>query len=184
MNEDQERCTNTDVGDYLSKPSLKQALTANPDYQNQVILLPKSNNSANDFDRVLEQQVVGKFTRSSTNQLAEAHTLSIDWEHLHQICDGNEEFEVELLHTFVDDTQIHLEAAEEALGSNDLSKLEQEAHHIKGASANLGITTMQEAASRLERQAAQGQMHSASDLLKNLRASLNGVQSLLTEARF
>lgn len=181
MNENR-RCTNAGMGDYLDKSGLREALTTDPDYQNHVILFPHSN-LASELDRPQGQQGVTKFTQSFINQLAEASLLSIDWEHLHHICDGNEEFEVELLHTFVEDTQIHLEAAEKALGSNDLSKLEQEAHHIKGASANLGITTMQEVAGRLEQQAAQSQTHSALELLKNLRTSLDWVQSLLTEAQ-
>lgn len=113
----------------------------------------------------------------------QTYLLSIDWEHLHQICDGNEEFEFELLQTFVEDTQVHLAAAEKALDSRNLSKLEQEAHHIKGASANLGITTMQEAASKLELQAAQNQLREASELLGSLWSSLTCVQSLLSQAR-
>lgn len=105
----------------------------------------------------------------------------INWEHLHQICDNNEEFELELLQTFVADTELHLVEINTAIATADFFELEQQAHHVKGASANTGVTTMYAIASELEHQARLHCLDGASQRLLVLQDTLKKVQAFLAE---
>jgi histidine phosphotransfer protein HptB len=77
----------------------------------------------------------------------------INLEYLHQISDGDTEFELELLNLFIEDARLHLEAAKLAVKAADFHNLEREAHHLKGSSGNVGAQAMQAIAQTLEQQA-------------------------------
>jgi HPt (histidine-containing phosphotransfer) domain-containing protein len=103
----------------------------------------------------------------------------IDWDYLHLICDGNEEFELELLQVFADDTTHYLEEMKAAISSQNFRALEHQAHHVKGASANVGLKTMQAIAAELEYQARQHQIEGASQRRHSLRTTLQEVKNFL-----
>lgn len=107
-------------------------------------------------------------------------SLSIDWHHFHQISDHNSEFELELLHLFAEDTDYHLKQLEAAIAAQDFSALEQHAHHIKGSSANLGLRSMQTAASILEIQARNHQLAKPASQILILQQTLKALQIFLT----
>ncbi|MBW4473719.1 MAG: PAS domain S-box protein [Stenomitos rutilans HA7619-LM2] len=107
----------------------------------------------------------------------------IDWEHLHQLSDGSEEFELELLQVFVEDTGTHLGTLETAIAQRHFYNLEQAAHHVKGASANVGLTAMATTAGHLEQQARQQQLHNAEAQLAQLQQVLNDVRLFLATKR-
>ena len=106
------------------------------------------------------------------------NSLDLDWEHLHEISDGDADFEIELLQMFVEDAQTHIDAVKEAVEENDWQKLGREAHHIKGASANVGAKPMQLAAEKLEQMVHQ-QQEGFSDVLLELEAFLHQIEELL-----
>ncbi|XGV96308.1 MAG: PAS domain S-box protein [Leptolyngbya sp. BL-A-14] len=108
----------------------------------------------------------------------------IDWEHLHQLSDGSEEFELELLHVFVEDTGTHLAAIETAIAQSNFASLEQAAHHVKGASANVGVSAMAAIAGHMEQQARQNQLYEAMEQLAQLQQILNEVRLFLATADF
>lgn len=108
--------------------------------------------------------------------------LEMNWEHLHCLADGNQEFELELLHLFLEDTQVHLERARFAIVNQDFALLEQEAHHMKGASANVGATPIRTAATQLEQQGKQQQLADATDLLAEIEAALRLIQTYVETA--
>ncbi len=108
--------------------------------------------------------------------------MAIDWEHLHQISDGNEDFERELLDIFVEDTQTHLEEAQTALHLDDYTAVSRAAHHVKGASANVGLKEMRTIASKLEADANGKQLANAPEMLAKLAELLQDVQAFLDRA--
>lgn len=118
-----------------------------------------------------------------TKNESDARTLRfsrlIDWEHLHQLSDHNEEFELELLHVFVEDTGAHLMALETAIVQRHFRALEQAAHHIKGASANVGLAAMSAIADQFERQARQNQLQDTAEQLTQLQQALDEVRLFL-----
>jgi HPt (histidine-containing phosphotransfer) domain-containing protein len=106
--------------------------------------------------------------------------MGMDWQRLHDLSGGMREFEQELLAIFVDDTQSHVEAMERAIVAQDFTTLATEAHHIKGASANVGAVPMQEIALFLEQQAHQQGLAHTSEALAQLQTWLNTLRSYLS----
>lgn len=76
--------------------------------------------------------------------------LTIDRERLHQICDGDREFELELLQMLAVDVTEQLPILLEAIEQQSVNELKNLAHYLKGATANLGITSMSSIAQQLE----------------------------------
>lgn len=109
--------------------------------------------------------------------------VPLDWSHLHLIADHDPEFEFELLALFVEDSTNHLATLREAIADQDVQAIEQAAHHIKGASANIGARTMQRAAATLELQARQNCLEGEASLLAALAASLGQIKSLLVQEK-
>lgn len=116
--------------------------------------------------------------------------LAIDWEHLHQISDGNAEFERELLEIFVEDTEQHLDAAQTAIGAwrdskdttpQNKAQLAQIAHHVKGSSANVGLYQMQKAALQLEQYIKDDKLIEIMTLLTQLTDMLGEIRKYLKE---
>ncbi len=108
-------------------------------------------------------------------------SLLIDWEHLHQISDRNEEFEMELLQIFVEDAKQHLADMETAIATADYQNLEHQAHHIRGSSGNLGIFSMYKIATELEVQARQQHLDGALQRFTVLKEIMGRVKQYLEE---
>ncbi len=131
MKEDRQMCMEAGMNDYLSKPVFKDKLAAVIEHWSQVILkqeiMPKS-------------PIVADISKS----------VPIDWKYLQQISEGNAEFELEILRIFVEDAQARIENMKIAIATQDLKQVKQEAHQLKGASANVGAKSMQLAAEKIE----------------------------------
>jgi HPt (histidine-containing phosphotransfer) domain-containing protein len=74
----------------------------------------------------------------------------IDTAHLHQLSEGDLSFEAELLQTFVDDTELRLPVMRQALAEENFEVIVRQAHQIRGASAGVGVPSMQVLARQLE----------------------------------
>ncbi|GEM_PF-1223952 len=105
--------------------------------------------------------------------------LVIDWEHLHLLSDDNQEFEAELLQIFIQDCHAHLQAVRVAIEQGDSWKVEQEAHHIKGASANVGAKMLQATAAKLEKQAHDRRLEEATLLAESIMNAFVAFQTLI-----
>lgn len=75
----------------------------------------------------------------------------VDFEHLMTMTDGDREFAVELIEMYRIDTRQRLETLREATASGDWSRVEREAHTIKGASSNMGTGRVRVLAYELEK---------------------------------
>jgi HPt (histidine-containing phosphotransfer) domain-containing protein len=103
----------------------------------------------------------------------------IDWQQLRQLSDGNEEFELELLHIFVTETQSLLQQAHQAILHSEAMPLAHIAHQIKGGSGNIGMREIVRCARELERSAQQSDWETAANQIEEIRRSLNHVQNFL-----
>jgi len=105
--------------------------------------------------------------------------MAIDLEYLSQLSDGDREFEAELLSVYLEDTASHLAALEEAVAAGNVESIEREAHHIKGASGNVGALGMHILTAELESLGKQKTKAGADRLTLKLRAEFEAVQSFI-----
>ncbi|QKQ75438.1 response regulator [Nostoc sp. TCL240-02] len=164
MKEDQQMCIDAGMDDYLSKPVIKEKLAAVLQRWGSVIFKAKE-------IYVLEQKV-SKTDVGSVD-------LPIDWERLHQLSENNPEFELELLQIFVEDMQPRLEIIKIAIATHDFEQLALQTHQIKGASANVGATTMHLAAQKLEKLAINQERRGTTHLISELEEFVKHIQDFL-----
>ena len=81
-----------------------------------------------------------------------ANIIPIDWKRLHDLSDGNPEFEVELLKIFFVETKTQLQILSVAILKSDLPTIEHLAHKLKGSSGNIGLFDLYQHAILLEHQ--------------------------------
>lgn len=151
--EDQERAIAAGMNDYLRKPVTQAVLAQTLAQWSLALAAPPVS------DEVLHGQ--------------------IDWSYLHRLCDYCIEFEWELLRVFVSDSRSWLGLLRQSLTDRNYGQIEHSAHHLNGASGNIGAIEMQAAAAQLEQQARQQQLDGSDRLLLKLETSLHQIQVLL-----
>ncbi|MEH1967698.1 GAF domain-containing protein [Nostoc sp.] len=162
MKEDEQMCLNAGMDDYLSKPVFKEKLAATLEHWTGVIVSQQ--------EAVVYEQTV------STD-------LGIDWEHLHRISGNDEEFELNLLQICVEDIKPRLEIIKAAIASHDFEQIAREAHHLKGASANIGATAMYLAADKLEQLTDYQELRGTTNLIPELEEFVNRIQDFLINSK-
>lgn len=169
--EDQERSVSAGMNEYLLKPIRKETLAA---------VLTR-------WEAVIRPTIPSEFSQFGHSDCLEAGNhpdcLSsyLNLNYLHRLSDNNLEFESELLQIFVQDSSERLGFLRQAIDQQDIRQIEQIAHHIKGASANVGAILMCQAAAQLEQQACQKQVSSPAALLAQIEISLRQIQAYIKQ---
>ncbi len=139
MKEDLELAMAAGMDDFLSKPVRKEELAAK-------IAQCTSRSSGTDLSRSLSAEV----PRAAKLDAIVSVELPVDLNYLHEISEGNAEFERAILQVFVTNNQQQLQIVRTALAARDLGTLVHHIHEIKGASANVGAIAIEQLAIQLE----------------------------------
>lgn len=164
MKEDQKICLEAGMDDYLSKPVAKDKLAAILERWSPIVLKSQ--------EITIPEETTSHPDDSNLD-------FPINWDYLHHLSDNNTEFELELLKMFIETTQSHLEAIGDAIAAHDFERIAWETHYIKGSSGNIGATTMQHAAEKLEQLSQQQTCQGASELLAELVKCINQIREFL-----
>ncbi len=145
MKEDLELAMAAGMDDFLSKPVRKEELAAKIIHWTQKSSPPTpatddSKSARQSIDFATEHQV----------------ELPVDLDYLHQLSEGDTEFERTILQIFVENTQEQLQMVRTALVEQDLVTVQYRIHEIKGASANVGAVAINQLATQLEELFANG----------------------------
>jgi CheY-like chemotaxis protein len=139
---DQERCLNAGMDAYIDKPFNATDLLA-------TIAACVSQASLTDLSPSPPHL-------ASPDACASQSTYTIlSWEAGLSVVEGDEELYRELLVIFCDSAPMQLENLQEALRVGNIVAVEQEAHALKSAAANIGARAVSEAARSLEQAAKQ-----------------------------
>jgi CheY-like chemotaxis protein len=132
MKGDDEKCRKAGMTDYLTKPLDRVKL--------QACLERHLGKLGGDGAEAPAQAVA-----------ADAPTAApVDWGAFMKSMDGDEALARELVDLFIESGDETLAAILNALGANDYAAVSEQAHSLKGASANLRATATAEAAAKLE----------------------------------
>lgn len=103
---------------------------------------------------------------------------NFDLEQLEQLSGGDKAFEKELLTMFVEDIDNSLSQLGAAIVAEDVATVQELAHYIKGASANVGAVGMSKVATQLEKQAKTGNLQGGPGGLRQLQTFQKEVKRL------
>ncbi|MGI8933318.1 MAG: Hpt domain-containing protein [Phormidesmis sp.] len=107
------------------------------------------------------------------NPMVKGHTFAqsdFDWQQLRQLAGEDVDFEAELLAIFLHDAEESLRQLEQAIAHQNIRTIEEIAHSLRGASANVGASALARAAHQLEQIARSGEMTGTQAQLQDLRS--------------
>ena len=105
----------------------------------------------------------------------------VDLSRIQETSDGDIEFEQELIEMYLEDARDHLESLEKHISGNDLTSVKQLAHTIKGSSANIGATAMQNVAFEIEKAAAKEDSAAMQTLVGEIKTTFQETETFYND---
>jgi two-component system, sensor histidine kinase and response regulator len=168
---DRENCIRAGMDDYLCKPVMLEDLAATLDkWLHSPVPKPAAGLPAKASPS--EATVNARFAEAAVDV-----SVLAELRQYQKPCEPD--FVTELIGVFIDDLADRLSEIRSGLQAADTYRINQAAHALKGASAELGARRMQEICARLEFSAATGSIESAPSMLRELEAEAESVRAAL-----
>ncbi len=106
---------------------------------------------------------------------------AFDMDHAREITDGDTEFLKELVEIFNTDFPERLDRISLAIKEKDFNALDESAHSLKGASANLGLTSVYELSCKLEKMGKAKNIEGANKTFKQLEDELERFKNFVSK---
>jgi HPt (histidine-containing phosphotransfer) domain-containing protein len=120
-------------------------------------------------------------SESNFSPINSTNAIEIDFDRLEEVSLGEVELKGELLAALLEVIRVNLEAIKQAEAVNDYPTVARCAHQLKGAAANVGVSSLHAIATELERQAKAEYLSNAADLVVALESQRLGVKSYLSQ---
>ncbi len=154
---DRDKCLEAGMNDYVTKPIIPDKLIKAMDKLLEV-------NSKN--DEIIQPE-------------PEQQNVVFDFDTLAKMCLGDKEFERELLTSYMDDVTNRLEKLENSIHDNNMEKIVNEAHTIKGASYSIGAKAVGDEALGIELSGKHNDIENINQRIGNLTTSINSTKEIL-----
>jgi HPt (histidine-containing phosphotransfer) domain-containing protein len=184
MNGDQTRCIKAGCNDYVPKPIdrrrlwevvLKHLSSENKNLSEQV---DSVKSELDELSRFCSEKTASE-TATDESAAGQSDETVIDW---NQIVTGiiNEESIAQIMPVFLADNRKRLEMLTSAVQAADPNQIKSYAHTIKGAAASVGARRVSEAAWRLEQTALREDMSNAAEILEDIKAEFDRLESFVS----
>ncbi|WP_199248894.1 response regulator [[Phormidium] sp. ETS-05] len=164
MKGDREKCLAAGMDDYASKPVKMGELKALIDRWGGEKLKP------------VGEELMMVPSPEKPQAIAPPPVAVLDYKRLEEISDGDKGFVVAILQAFVEDARQNIGAINEAIEATDWETVRNQAHQLKGASANLGAPVVRDISAQLEKQAREKNLCDAPELVANIAQNLVAIE--------
>lgn len=120
-------------------------------------------------------------SESNFSPIHPTNDIEIDFDRLEEVSLGEVELKRELLAALLNVIDVNLEAIKQAVATNDYSTVARCAHQLKGAAANVGVSSLHAIALELESQAKSQNLSDVANLVVALESQRLGVKSYLSQ---
>lgn len=159
MKGDREKCLEAGMDDYLTKPI-------------------KPREISNLIEKWLPNEASPQLEKAVYRDIDPSENI-LDKDGLLNRFMGDEDLAEDILNTFLNDAQNILMALKEALDKDDASSVQNHAHSLKGASANVGAIAMKKAADEIEAAAENGNIKQAAAVFSKLDEQLIALRKMI-----